>query len=1092
MPITAGGATQRARLDAQHAMAAKAAYVAYAHAARTRAARRRVNRSSYKPAQVQTNATSTERAIQSDLLTANLDALKTTQTKEIRGPYGYLGTTISDLSLINSQFLSGSIFSAFRLLATKPGAGRGMRTELNQWENADLAAANTAEAALVPEKAQLLSLFQTTNFNNAVSNYNTQLSDYNARLAAFNANVSSYNTAAKQSIRQANETSYTSQGWDQYLTSLGFGQVGGHWIYDPTEYNGLLVNASVLKDFYSSLGVENAALTDYVKTSNLYAENENTAAIFSGYVSPVGSVAQFNATMRSLGAQSAAGLAQNPIQMNAVANFAAGHPLTTTMTGRGPTVPGPAFPALGSVTGSNILQDVGNAFTDVRKVLGYAGSEMRYQATPQKIVYDNGASAWAFPVSYPINEYVANALAANPGLTSDPILNAAGNFGLQQARFLDTVGNDIFNPASTPAQRLEGLGEYGLLVGTAVVGGEASAFIPTAVTNLDFEAGTIGASVARIGLLSAIGSAQVTGLTAGLSYLSTGQAPSLAQLETSAEFGAIVGGIFGLAAEARPIYASLKPEINSRPIYTFKPVAPGETANGLLSVNGEDHGAVLNYGQSFRVLANDKSIDVVDVNAYVNVGKTLPGQIVDERGLAYDLNRVAAKVYIRPESNGFPSAVETLRGGLFTKSNILGVDVNGNTISGIKSTFIPSSLNGISDIEQVRDLSIPKSVGIGNTVSTLNDEGEGGLLTTSLSAARKGIFWKTGTLPTTASFDTGLSFGPKIYVTTPYLTSAGTSFLADWQAFGDDTFDTLRELSKSAKGPTVNVLPPSETGNGIDNLAGERVARSNAEDIKDQYDKSINPTNKFYGPGLETEEGASLVSLGRADIGSLISQRALQQYAEENFISQKVADTFEAAVPNAGLLRLGPILFTGLASARTKSPTSIKPTRILKTINQPITVDIPILKTEPVTKLKAVETTISKSKQTVKSSIATVPIMFELAKKASKIPIIPIPTPKRALPTTMLFPFQPHVPAALRSKPNKRYFAFPDLLNVNEVQIATGKMAHAVPMTPQSAKVYNREFYGSLGFNVQTAEQLQSTRHTAKKPKNGSGRFKSF
>ena len=73
----------------------------------------------------------------------------------------------------------------------------------------------------------------------------------------------------------------------------------------------------------------------------------------------------------------------------------------------------------------------------------------------------------------------------------------------------------------------------------------------------------------------------------------------------------------------------------------------------------------------------------------------------------------------------------------------------------------------------------------------------------------------------------------------------------------------------------------------------------------------------------------------------------------------------------------------------------------------------------------------------------------------------------------MLFPIRTRLAKRNAIKGRKSYFAFPDLLNENEYQFATGKRAHALKITPQNAKVYNRMFSQSLGLNVLTQEQLQ-------------------
>jgi hypothetical protein len=83
------------------------------------------------------------------------------------------------------------------------------------------------------------------------------------------------------------------------------------------------------------------------------------------------------------------------------------------------------------------------------------------------------------------------------------------------------------------------------------------------------------------------------------------------------------------------------------------------------------------------------------------------------------------------------------------------------------------------------------------------------------------------------------------------------------------------------------------------------------------------------------------------------------------------------------------------------------------------------------------------------------------------------PTKHHEEPAQLLFPIRTRLTKRTAIKAKKSYFAFPDLLNENEYQFATGKRAHALKITPQNAKVYNRMFSQSLGLNVLTQEQLQ-------------------
>ena len=80
---------------------------------------------------------------------------------------------------------------------------------------------------------------------------------------------------------------------------------------------------------------------------------------------------------------------------------------------------------------------------------------------------------------------------------------------------------------------------------------------------------------------------------------------------------------------------------------------------------------------------------------------------------------------------------------------------------------------------------------------------------------------------------------------------------------------------------------------------------------------------------------------------------------------------------------------------------------------------------------------------------------------------------KHQLPVQQLFPIPFRSKRAKSIKTKKSYFAFTDLLNENEYQFQTGKRAHALKITPQNAKIYNRMFYNSLGLNIETQEQLK-------------------
>ena len=88
-------------------------------------------------------------------------------------------------------------------------------------------------------------------------------------------------------------------------------------------------------------------------------------------------------------------------------------------------------------------------------------------------------------------------------------------------------------------------------------------------------------------------------------------------------------------------------------------------------------------------------------------------------------------------------------------------------------------------------------------------------------------------------------------------------------------------------------------------------------------------------------------------------------------------------------------------------------------------------------------------------------------------PSIYFPVRHQEEPAQLLFPIPLKPAKKITIKGRKSYFAFPDLLNENEYQFATGKRAHALKITPQNAKVYNRMFSQTLGMNILTQEQLE-------------------
>ena len=97
---------------------------------------------------------------------------------------------------------------------------------------------------------------------------------------------------------------------------------------------------------------------------------------------------------------------------------------------------------------------------------------------------------------------------------------------------------------------------------------------------------------------------------------------------------------------------------------------------------------------------------------------------------------------------------------------------------------------------------------------------------------------------------------------------------------------------------------------------------------------------------------------------------------------------------------------------------------------------------------------------------------------------LPLPIRHKKEPAQQLFPFYGRIAGRPKLRARKSYFAFPDLLNENEYQFATGKRAHALKITPKNAKIYNRMFSQTLGMNILTQEQLKREKHRKSRHRN--------
>ena len=167
-------------------------------------------------------------------------------------------------------------------------------------------------------------------------------------------------------------------------------------------------------------------------------------------------------------------------------------------------------------------------------------------------------------------------------------------------------------------------------------------------------------------------------------------------------------------------------------------------------------------------------------------------------------------------------------------------------------------------------------------------------------------------------------------------------------------------------------------------------------------------------------------------------------------------------------------------STVTKSKSITSPISIVKPakISPPIGITEPI--TKPITKTKTTTTTTTQTNTATKTATPTDNIVPPKITGGLLLPIR-----HKEEPAQQLFPFYGRPGKRPKLRARKSYYAFPDLLNENEYQFATGKRAHALKITPQNAKIYNKMFSQTLGMNILTQEQLErkarKTKTTKKK-----------
>ena len=311
---------------------------------------------------------------------------------------------------------------------------------------------------------------------------------------------------------------------------------------------------------------------------------------------------------------------------------------------------------------------------------------------------------------------------------------------------------------------------------------------------------------------------------------------------------------------------------------------------------------------------------------------------------------------------------------------------------------------------------------------------------------------------------------------------------------------TFRELSNTAISKkwldtlTLTQKSPDEVLQGLNDLkAGAEESAQSAEDnipaeVKTWLDNerlnnqitNDERANEYSNPdednGEETKTAtATKTTPGERTINTIIRNDW------DNLQTGSIIDTVPEitrginigiGIASGSLLRM-----PTMTGTKSKSITSITtPVIITKPITKSVTPPIGITKpiTKPITKTQPKSQTTTSTQTTTTTNtttLSTTPTDNIIPLKTTGGLLLPIRHKKE--PAQDLFPFYGRIGRRPKLRAKKSYFAFPDLLNENEYQFMTGKRAHALKITPQNAKVYNRMFSQTLGMNILTQEQLE-------------------
>ena len=588
------------------------------------------------------------------------------------------------------------------------------------------------------------------------------------------------------------------------------------------------------------------------------------------------------------------------------------------------------------------------------------------------------------------------------------------------------------------------------LIGSLVVGPEV--MIPALGATGWAAVGLGVASGAASGILGNVALGEGAHYAASGKFQSLGT-PSLNPIsskggvENEILWGGAIGGALSLGG--------VKSLISGNAALTVVPKSEANTFTSLIEAQGESYGAVGNAAQRFSVMAGSKNLGTLDVASYTLFGKPVT-QLSDEE--ASTVSRFISNTYINPSNEGLQPSIEINRGISTTKSIPISIPIKEtpSDYTLYKTEIMTRTITRNGEV-----INPFSEIGFANGLTISNPEGEGAqdLLGGKFKWTKEG--YKITTEPYQFRYNTPVG---DIIAENPLMPIKGTRLTGDWEALSDEQLETLKSLGNVPKYPKVKIIETPES-NGIDNLKispAETTAKSpgtalapveNSHGTPQLLDRSTIATRPSY---LYSEEDLS---------------GAAQRYVEANREYYLNLNTDLSLTSMISLGGRGLSLSFGLLNGlKTRNLGSLQSRFTLKETFKEIETfkKIELLTFKASTKTM---TTTQTSTTTTTSEVPPIP-QLKTSDKSDKIAAGILPRTKHQTPAPQQF-FPLHGKTSKRKiTSRKSYFAFPDLLNENEYQFATGKRAHALRITPENKKVYNAMFQKSMGLNIRTQEQL--------------------